>query len=147
MPLTAGKKTTTTTYTSTTTIKSARVRHVAEELSWNYGADVVIYDVRERTPYVSYYIVCTAGNEYRLQSLAQTADEALYDNFFELHHKEGRNGSTWILLDAKTVVVQLFTKEMRDHVKFDELYQDCPHEVILCEKEPKYPKRRKVAHN
>lgn len=144
MPLKKESTSQTSTFTSTTKIDSARVRHVAEELSWNYGTDVVIYDVRERTPYVSYYIVCTASNDFRLQSLVQTADEALYDNFFDLHHKEGRNGSTWILLDAKSVVVQLFTKELRDHVQFDALYQDCPHEVIVALSEPKYPKRRKA---
>lgn len=145
MPLIREQKKTKETQLETTgRIESARVRHVAEELSWNYGTDVVIYDVRSRTPYVSYYVVCSASNDHRLRSLVTTADEALYDNFFDLHHKEGKNGSTWILLDAKTVVVQLFTKEMRDHVQFDALYEDCPHEVIVAEEEPKYPKRRKA---
>lgn len=132
-------------YTNKGRITSARVLHVAEELSWNYGKDVVVYDVRKKTPYVSYYIVASANNDRRLQALVATADEALYDNFFDLGHKEGRNDSTWILLDAKTVVVQLFTEEMRDHVDFDALYEDCPHKVVVADKEPKYRKRKKPA--
>lgn len=124
-------------------IAAMRPIHVAEDLSWNYGKDVVVYDVRKKTPYVSYYIVASAQNDRRLQALVSAADESLYDNFYELDHKEGRNGSTWILLDAKQVVVQLFTEDMRKEVDFDALYEDCPHVVVHVEEEPKYRKRKR----
>ena len=115
-------------------IAAVRPIHVAEDLSWNYGTDVIVYDVRKKTPYVSYYIVASAQN-----------DESLYDNFYDLDHKEGRNDSNWILLDAKQVVVQLFTEEMRKEVDFDALYEDCPHVIVEAKTEPKYRKRARPA--
>ena len=137
------KKTTKTTkeFQSRGRITATRPIHVAEDLSWNYGKDVIVYDVRKKTPYVSYYIVASAQNDRRLRALVSTAEESLYDNFYDLDHKEGRNDSTWILLDAKQVVVQLFTEDMRKEVDFDALYEDCPHVLVKAEKEPKYRKR------
>lgn len=125
-------------------ITSQRMIHIASDLSWNYGEEVVIYDVRERTPYVSYYIVASASNDTRLKALVQYAKESLYDNYKDLDHVEGRNDSNWILLDAKDVVIQLFTRDERKRVDFDKLYASCPHKVIVSKEEPKYRKRKKI---
>ena len=38
-------------------ITSQRALHIAEDLSWNYGSDVVVYDVREKSPFVSYFVL------------------------------------------------------------------------------------------
>ena len=67
--------------------------HMALDLSWNFGADVVVYDVRDKSPYVSYYIVASANNDRRLQSLLQAAKDTIYDNYIEIKHIEGKNGS------------------------------------------------------
>lgn len=125
------------------TIKSAHLLHMAQDLSWNYGEDVVIYDVRDRTPFVSYYLVASAANDHRLGLLVTAAKDTLNDNYYDLKHTEGRNDSKWILLDAADVVVQLFTKEERNRIAFDELYQDCPHQVVKALKEPVYRRKAK----
>lgn len=123
------------------TIEAKRPINVALDLSWDNGDDVIVYDVRDRTPYVSYYIVASASNDRRLQALTATAKTSLYDNYHDVDHIEGKNDSKWILIDAKDIVVQLFTKEERGRVRFDELYLDCPHKIVKALKEPKYRKR------
>ena len=127
------------------TIKALRPIHIAEELSWNYGDDVVVYDVRNNTPFVSYYIVSSASNDHRLKALLETAKDALYANYKDLKHVEGKNESQWILLDAGDVVVQLFTKDERKRVAFDELYQNVPHKIVKASAEPNYRKRKKAS--
>lgn len=124
-------------------IDAVRPIHIAEELSWNYGDDVVVYDVRNNTPFVSYYIVASASNDHRLRALVETSKEALYANYKDLKHTEGKNESKWVLLDAGDVVIQLFTKEERKRVAFDELYQNVPHKIVKAEEEPNYRKRKK----
>lgn len=130
-------------YTNKGVVRTVRPIHIALDLSWNYGENVVVYDVREKTPYVSYYIVASAQTERRLNSLVQTAKDSLYDNYKEIDHVEGRNGSKWILIDAKDIVIQLFTREERNRVDFDALYQDCPHKVVEADKEPVYRRRKR----
>ncbi len=124
-------------------ISALRPIHIAEELSWNYGDDVVVYDVRNNTPFVSYYIVASASNDHRLKALLETSKEALYSNYKELKHVEGKNESKWILVDGGDVVIQLFTKDERKRVAFDELYQNTPHKLVKALEEPVYRKRKK----
>lgn len=125
-------------------ITSQRALHIAEDLSWNYGSDVVVYDVREKSPFVSYFVVCSAVNKERLKALYNAARETLYDNYKMIDHTEGRNDSQWILIDAKDIVIHLFTKDEREHFALDERYLDCPHKVVKALKEPVYRKKKRA---
>lgn len=127
------------------TITSKRALHIAEDLSYNFGEDVVVYDVKKVSPFVSYYIVASSTSERRLRALVQTAKEALYDSYQEIDHIEGKNGSEWVLIDCKSIVVQLFTKEQRAIVKFDELYKDVPHKIVVQKEEPVFRRKKREA--
>ena len=124
-------------------IRAMRPLHIAQDLSYNWGDDVVVYDVRNNSPFVSYYVVASASNERRLKALVTSAKESLYDNYKEIDHVEGRNDSNWFLIDAKDIVIQLFTKEESARVQFDPLYQYCPHKLIVQKEEPVYRRRKK----
>ncbi len=125
------------------TIRNKRPLHIAEDLSYNFGEDVVVYDVRNNSPFVSFYVVASSQNERRLRALVQTAKETIYDNYHEVDHVEGKNDSNWWLIDCKDIVVQLFTKEERERVGFDQLYQDVPHKIVKVTEEPVYRRRKK----
>lgn len=124
-------------------ITNKRPLHMAEDLSYNFGEDVVVYDVRNNSPFVSFYVVASAKNETRLRALVQSAKDTIYDNYHEVDHVEGRNDSNWILIDCKDIVVQLFSKEERERVGFDQLYKDCPHKIVKVTDEPVYRRRKK----
>lgn len=111
-------------------ISDEKVINVAKFLVDNFALNVIIYDVQNKTPFVSYYIVASSKSDFRLKKLIQDAKEALVKNNFNIDHIEGKNKSKWILIDAKDLVIQLFTKEEREHVKFDELYLDCNRMVL-----------------
>lgn len=125
------------------TITSKRALHIAMDLSYNWGENVIVYDVKNNSPFVSYYIVASAANEQRLKALVSSAKDSLYDNFKEVDHVEGKNDSKWILIDCKDVVVQLFTKDERERVGLDSLYMDCPHKLVIQKEEPVYRRRKK----
>ncbi len=111
-------------------INDYNVINVGKFLVDNFAQNVIIYDVQNKTPFVSYYIVASSKNDYRMKKLVLDAKEALIKYGYEIDHVEGKNKSKWILIDSKDVVVQLFTKEERNNVKFDELYLDCNHMII-----------------
>ena len=124
-------------------IDDQKMINIASDLSYNHGDDVIIYDVREKSSFLSYYIVVSYSNESRLKKGVSVAEESLYNNNIVIDHKEGKNKSRWILIDGKEVVLQLFLKDERKRVDFDSLYLDCPHKVIVSEKEIDYEKREK----
>lgn len=125
-------------------IKVKRPIHIALDLSWANGKDVVVYDVRNQTPFVCYYIVASADNDKRLNSLLAQSKESAFNNYFSVEHVEGKNNSQWILVDCKDIVIQLFTTKERERVQFDQLYKDCPHKIVIAEEEPVYRKRKKL---
>ena len=124
-------------------IDDQKMINIASDLSYNHGDDVIIYDVREKSPFLSYYIVVSYSNESRLKKGVSVAEESLYNNNIVIDHKEGKNKSRWILIDGKEVVLQLFLKDERKRIDFDSLYLDSPHKVIVSEKEIDYEKREK----
>ena len=124
-------------------IDDQKMINIASDLSYNHGDDVIIYDVREKSQFLSYYIVVSYSNESRLKKGVSVAEESLYNNNIVIDHKEGKNKSRWILIDGKEVVLQLFLKDERKRIDFDSLYLDCPHKVIVSEKEIDYEKREK----
>ena len=124
-------------------IDDQKMINIASDLSYNHGDDVIIYDVREKSPFLSYYIVVSYSNESRLKKGVSVAEESLYNNNIVIDHKEGKNKSRWILIDGKEVVLQLFLKDERKWIDFDSLYLDSPHKVIVSEKEINYEKREK----
>ena len=89
--------------------------------------------------------MASSTSERRLRALVQTAKEALYDSYQEIDHIEGKNGSEWGLIDCKSIVVQLFTKEQRAIVKFDELYKDVPHKIVVQKEEPIFRRKKREA--
>ena len=124
-------------------IDDQKMINIASDLSYNHGDDVIIYDVREKSPFLSYYIVVSYSNESRLKKGVSVAEESLYNNNIVIDHKEGKNKSRWILIDGKEVVLQLFLKDERKRIDFDSLYLESPHKVIVSEKEINYEKREK----
>lgn len=124
-------------------IRVKRPINIALDLSWANGKDVVVYDVRNQTPFVSYYIVASAENDKRLSALLSKSKESVYDNYFEVEHVEGKNNSQWILVDCKEIVIQLFTAKERERMQYDQLYKDCPHKIVVAEEEPKYRKKKR----
>ena len=111
-------------------ITDKNVINVAKYLNDNFALNVIIYDVQNKSPFVSYYIVASSKSDFRLKNLIQNKKESLIKNNFNIDHIEGKNKSKWILIDAKDLVIQLFTKEEREHIKFDELYLDCNRLVL-----------------
>lgn len=114
-------------------IKSKHVLDIALRLAMDRGENTVIYDVTKITPLYDYVIVTTGSSDRRLKSLTQEAEAALIDNNFEVGHVEGKKGSTWFLVDGKSVVVHAFLPEVREEVALEEMYKGLPKREITEE--------------
>lgn len=111
-------------------IKSKHVLDVALRLAMDRGLDTVIYDVKSITPMFDYVILTTGTSDKRLKSLTHEAEAALLDNNFEVGHIEGRKGSTWYLIDGKSIIIHAFLPQVREEVNFEEKYKSLPKRII-----------------
>lgn len=112
------------------TITSKRVLNIAKILSYHKGEDVVVYNVKDQTPYYSYLVIVSANNERKLNGLKDSAIDALYTCYKSLKNVEGRNESRWIVVDGYDVIIHLIEERERERLNIDGLYSKCPHMIV-----------------
>ena len=94
------------------------VKIVLEE---HKAEDVVVIDVKERTPFADYYVLATAGNIRQLNALTEIVEEELEKKKYSVGHIEGTPESGWMLIDAHHVIINIFSKEERERISLDQI--------------------------
>jgi ribosome-associated protein len=95
---------------------------LARVLEARQADGVVVLDVSAHTVVTDYFLVATARNPTHMAALA----DAIASTDPKLHHREGRDESSWVLFDCGDVVVHLFTAEGRAFYGLERLWGDVP---------------------
>jgi ribosome-associated protein len=77
--------------------------------------DLVAYDFEKTSPFYDYFVIATT-NERQATAAINYLKKELEDH--EIRHVEGKGGS-WVLIDAREVIIHLFTEEDRRYYGFD----------------------------
>ena len=56
-----------------------------------------------------------------LSRYSNIAIKRLLENNFELARVEGKNSNSWILIDAKDIIINVFTKEEREYYNLEKM--------------------------
>ncbi len=94
-------------------------------LSDKKAQDIVIIDIQEKATFADYFVVCSGGSERQVQSLTDDVEDAFAKENLFVKSIEGRQGSGWILMDFGDIIVNLFTKEMRERYNIEKVWGDC----------------------
>ena len=98
---------------------------IIKALSEKKGEDIVAIDVSKSSPICDYFVLCSATNERQLMSLANAVDDELAKNNYEIKKIDGK-GSKWIIVDAKEIIVHIFTKDERESYNLEKLWEPFP---------------------
>ncbi|HKM11316.1 MAG: ribosome silencing factor [Bacilli bacterium] len=102
-----------------------KIKTIITALEDKKGDNVLVYDVKNRTPLADYYVIVTAKNPRLLNALADQIDEVCAVNKFPIHHIEGKGKSEeWILIDAYDVIVHIFSEQARHSYQLEDLLQE-----------------------
>ncbi len=105
---------------------SSLVTKIAKECYFHKGIDIKIFDVRDVTPITSYYIVLSALNARQIKGFQEIVEKTIESaDGGVVKNVEGRHGADWVIVDGGDIVVNIFSKEERERVKFDDLYRHC----------------------
>ncbi len=90
------------------------------------GEDILILDLTEVTTFTDYFILCTAGSFRQLDALHSAVQEELKRSNIQRLAAGSEAGaeSGWVLLDYNSVIVHLFTQEMREFYRLEELWNN-----------------------
>jgi len=94
------------------------------------GDDVVVLDLRGRSPLADYFVIATATSSIHAQAIAEDLALELKREGERVHHTEGVENGVWVLLDYFNVVVHIFCGETRQFFGLERLWGDAPYQTF-----------------
>ncbi|HEY81661.1 MAG TPA: ribosome silencing factor [Anaerolineae bacterium] len=97
---------------------------IVDLLDEKQAQDIVMLDIRQLAPFADYFVIATATSERQSKSLVEMLVDALREQRVKPLFIEGESPSGWQLLDYGEVIVHIFSPELRDYYRLEELWHD-----------------------
>lgn len=89
--------------------------------------DPVALDLRGVSGYTDYFLVCSGGTDRQTKAIHDGIHQALKDEHRLLPRRvEGLGEARWVLMDYLDVVVHVFTPDVRDFYRLEQLWGEVP---------------------
>jgi ribosome-associated protein len=97
---------------------------IADVIVDKQGEDILILDLTEVTTFADFFVICTAGSRRQLDALENAVQAELKKLSPPLlaRNVEGEPDSGWILVDYNSVIIHLFTDDVRDYYRLEDLW-------------------------
>ena len=95
---------------------------IVEVASEELAEDIVMLDLRQITSLADYFVVMTSQSSRQTEGLEIAITSALKDAGVARFHREGIQGSGWVLLDFSNVIVHIFGQEEREFYALERLW-------------------------
>ena len=96
-----------------------------QTLSAKKAQDILIIDISEKASFADYFVICSGTSERRINTLIDEVEDAFAKEGLLVKSVEGKQNSGWILMDFGDIIVNLFTKEMREKYNIEKIWGDC----------------------
>jgi ribosome-associated protein len=100
---------------------------MAAELAANTRCEnVVILDLRGRSPVTEFFIIATGTSPRQMRTVVDEVSDLGKQNDFTPWQQSGYEGAKWIVLDCVNVVIHVFDSDSRDFYDLELLWGDAP---------------------
>lgn len=104
---------------------------IAQLASDRKALDIVQLDLRAIIGYTDYLVICSGRSERQTKAIHDGVYEGLKSQHRVLPQRvEGLPGARWILMDYLDVVVHVFTPEMREYYRLEQLWGEAPVQAV-----------------
>ncbi len=79
-------------------------------------------DVTGETDFTDHLIICSGTADLHNKAIAENIIQNAKENGMEILSTEGKNFSTWILIDFGDIIVHIFSQDKREYYKIEDLY-------------------------
>ena len=85
------------------------------------ASDILVFDTRDKSPFFDYFVVSSATSDRQLQAAITHINQDLANNDFPHPVIEGKNSKSWVLIDCKDIIVNIFTREEREYYNIEKM--------------------------
>lgn len=82
------------------------------------GQDIKVYDMRGRSPFFDYSILCTGSSSRNIEAISSDIKKSLTN----IRNVEGLEECNWVLIDGGDIIVSVFSKDAREYYQLDAFY-------------------------
>lgn len=86
--------------------------------------NIISIDVENKNSYTDEIIICTGNSSLHIKAIAESVLDNVKTEKIELLSKEGFDAGVWILLDFGAIILHIFSAEIRNNYKLEELWQE-----------------------
>ena len=79
-------------------------------------------DISNVGSFADYFVICSGKSQRQINAIVKEIDKALGEDGVDIHHREGKAGSEWVLLDCGSVIVHVFTPDAREYYALEQLW-------------------------
>lgn len=102
------------------------LNQIVEAVHQRHGYDVVALEMTEFPLTMDIFLIVSADNRIQTRAIADNVERTARNLGWRLHHKEGYDEGSWILLDFVDLVVHIFIPKIRSHFDIEALWSDAP---------------------
>ena len=96
----------------------------AEVADGRHCSDIVVLDLREKSPATDYFVIATGTSDRQMRAVADEICEEARKRGLQRFGRAGYEQARWILLDFIDVVIHIFDREYRDYYDLELLWGD-----------------------
>lgn len=89
------------------------------------GENITAIDVSQSSPICDYIVISSATNERQMITIANSIDDELAKNGYNIKKIEGK-GSKWIIVDASFAIIHIFLKDEREIYNLEKMWSVFP---------------------
>lgn len=102
------------------------LEQIVDAVHQRHGYNVVALDMTEFPLTMDIFLLTSADNRVQSRAMADHVERTARNLGWRLHHKEGYDEGSWILLDFVDLVVHIFLPDVREHYNIEALWSDAP---------------------
>jgi ribosome-associated protein len=93
--------------------------------------ELVQLDLRGIIGYTDYFVICSGSSDRHVKAIHDAIHAGMKNQHGLLPERvEGLSQARWVLMDYLDVVVHVFTPEMREYYRLEQLWGEAPIEAV-----------------
>ncbi len=99
---------------------------VIDAASEKKATDIIILDLRSRTDFTDFFLICSGNSKVQVQAIADSILEKTRGTSYKSYSVEGYSTGRWVILDMGDLIAHVFQKDTRLFYDLERLWGDVP---------------------